>query len=112
MDEDAVEQMKKILSIVAPSIDSELIDEMYQQSGMEGVIRWFIDRIILEDLIINYRIASLYAIIKDSEKAIEHLEKGFELGESSMLRINNNPDFSFLRNDPRFIALLKKINLK
>ena len=53
----------------------------------------------------------MYAIIGDSQKAIEYLEKGMELGESIMPRINNNPDFDIIRDDPRFIVLLKEMRL-
>jgi hypothetical protein len=60
---------------------------------------------------LNYAIASLYAIIGDSPKAIEYLEKGFEIGEGSMQRMNNNQDFNNIRTDPRYIELLKKMNL-
>jgi len=56
-------------------------------------------------------IASDYAKIGKKEEALNWLEVAFENRSSSIPRINNNPDFEFLRSEPRFQALLKKMGL-
>lgn len=112
MESEAIEQMKKIVSIETSNIGFERLDELYQHSGVEGAIRWFIDWLQINKLSNYYYIASFYAMIQDSDKAFEYLEKAFEMHEYGVLRINNNPDFKFLRNDPRFQSLLMKIGLE
>ena len=111
MDHEAIEQMKKIISVETPNIDPEHLDEIYQQSGMEEVLRWFIDWVAQNKLASNYNIASFYAMLEDSDLVIDYLEKGFDLGEGNILRINSNPDFNYLKPDPRFQSFIKKIGL-
>ena len=115
---EAVEHVKNIVSIDDSSNINKLSDGIYQKSGIEGIITWFINWMIYNEQKGNYNIpsvnyysASLYAIIGDAQKTIEYLEKGMEIGESNMPRINNNQDFDFIRTDPRFITLLKKMEL-
>lgn len=100
MEADALEHMKKIVAIEDSGIHPELLDKVYQESGKEGIVQWFIDWLIDNTLLGNYYLASLYAIIEDSDKTIEYLEQGFEMSDSRMPRINNDPEFNFLRNDP------------
>jgi len=111
MDQEAIEQMKKIISIEDPDIKPGLLDEKYQQSGIDEAFRWFIDWVAQNQIASNYNIASFYAMLEESELVFDYLEKGFNLGHGAMLRINSNPDFNFLHTDPRFQALLKKVGL-
>jgi TolB-like protein/class 3 adenylate cyclase len=116
MNNEAVEHIRNIISVDASSNNYELVNKMYQKSGIEGVIYWFINWILLNEskenfMISNYWIASLYAIIGDSGKAVEYLEKGFDLREGNLPKINNNPDFEILKTDPKFTALLTKMQL-
>jgi len=109
---ETLEYLKNLVSIDASSNNHELLDKIYQESGIEGIIFWLIDWTIVDKpLKASYFIASLYAISGDSQIAIEYLEKALENGDARIPRINNNPDFDFLREDPRFISLLKKMNL-
>ena len=112
MEQDAINQLKRIISKETPNISPESIDKIHQQSGIEGIVRWYIDWELLNRPGSYYYTAALFAMIKDSEKAIEYLEEAFIAKEPRLLRMNNNPDFDILRNDPRFIAMLKQMNLK
>jgi TolB-like protein len=118
MNNNVLEYIKDIVSFDTTGNDHEILDELYQNSGIEGIVPWFINWMLLNESngnfsihSFNYRIASLYAVIEDSQKAIEYLEKGMEIGEGSMPRIKNNPDFDIIRDDPRFKALLKEMRL-
>jgi len=111
MDQEAIDQMKKIISKKASNISPEFIDKLHQQSGIEGIVRWYNDWELLNRPGRYYHTAALFAMIKDSEKAIEYLEKAFNVSEAILPRINNSPDFDALKTDPRFIDMLKKMNL-
>ncbi len=110
----AVEVIKEIISS-NPSLDTKVVDEVYLKLGMDRLINWFIDW-ILENNSIKYfhdniYIASVYAIIGNSENALRFLEKGVKDGNLGLPFINNNPDFNSIRADSRFKAILKKMNL-
>jgi TolB-like protein/class 3 adenylate cyclase len=116
--QEAVEHVKNIVSIDDSINNNDLLDGIYQKSGMTGIITWFINWMLLNEQegnynipSVNYYAASLYAIIGDAQNAIEYLEKGMEIGDNNMPRINNNQDFDLIRTDPRFISLLRKMRL-
>ncbi len=118
MNVEAKEQLKKIVSF-DPSLNSpEVIDSIYLESGTEGLIRWLIHWLQTNEtpdfyynLNLNYRIAGLYAFIGDSEHAMEYLEKSFETGETKVPNMKFSPIFDLIRHDPRFEAMLKKMDL-
>ncbi|MCH6549323.1 MAG: hypothetical protein IH812_05790 [Proteobacteria bacterium] len=58
-------------------------------------------------------LAQVYAFVGDGENALQALEIAFEerSGSRSVLSMNINPDYDFMRDDPRFIALLQKVGL-
>jgi len=118
MNREALEHTKNIISLDTSSNYHEILDEIYQNSGIEGIIYWLIDWMLFNETeqnfsiySLNFAIASLYAIIGDSQKAIEYLENGIKIREGSMQQIYNNPDFNIIRDDPRFVALLEQMHL-
>ena len=117
-DEEALMNLKKIVSNVSTSDLPEILDGILLESGMEGILRWYIQW--LEDsnspdfyfrVNLNIRIAGLYGLIGDSQLAMEYLEKAFESGESSLPGIKFSPHLQLLRDDPRFKAMLKEMNM-
>jgi len=118
MNVEAKEQLKEIVSL-DPSLNSpEVIDNIYLESGTEGLIQWLIHWLQTNEspdfyynINLNYRIAALYAVIGDSEHAIEYLERSFETGETSVPNMKSYPDFDLIRNEPRFETMLKKMGM-
>lgn len=109
----ALETIKKFIS-TDPSINNKVLDDIYYKSGIEGLVSWFINWMFehkSEKYINNIMTASFYSIIGDSQNALKVLEKAFEEGDSGMPFIKNNPDFNTIKTEPRFIAILKKMNL-
>jgi adenylate cyclase len=58
-----------------------------------------------------FQAARVYAGLDDREKLFEWLEKSYEQHEISMLGLRVDPTFDPVRDDPRFVALLKKMGL-
>jgi len=58
-------------------------------------------------------LAQVCAFIGDRESTLEALDIALEelSGSRSVLSMNINPDYDFMRDDPRFIALLQKVGL-
>ena len=55
----------------------------------------------------EYALASIYAIQGDHEKALEHLTEFAEIESDEFILID--PLFESLRDDPEFLAIVKKV---
>jgi tetratricopeptide (TPR) repeat protein len=117
-DQEALENLKGIVS-EDPSFDSsDMIDNIFLDSGIEGIIeryiRWLKENGSLDlynRVNLNTTIARLFGLAGDSRHALESLEKAFEAGESGLPYINENSDLAILRDDPRFKAMLNELGL-
>ena len=115
-DQEAVKYLKEIVS-ADPSFDSpEVIDTIYLESGIEGIITWYIQWLQNNESLpfyygvnLNVAIARLFAFMGDSQQAIASLEKAFEAGETGRLYIKHDLDFALLRDNPRFKAMLNEM---
>jgi hypothetical protein len=58
-----------------------------------------------------YGIASVYASRGDANHAFEWLERAYAQREFALFWVKVDSDFKVLRNDPRFHAILVKLNL-
>jgi hypothetical protein len=56
-------------------------------------------------------IAILYFTLEDKDKGFMWLEKAFEQLDYNLTFLKTNPFYDNIRSDPRFKAILKKMNL-
>lgn len=111
---EAFENIKKFISTDS-SIDTKALDKIYQESGIEGVMHWFVNWMLAnkhEQYFNDIAIATFYAFIGNSQNALNYLEKAFKEGDHRMPNIKNNPDFNSIKTEPRYIALLEKMGLE
>jgi TolB-like protein len=99
----------------------EEMRDAYEKGGWGGFQKKAHDRLlksINDDLAkdknkyiaaINY--ATAYGYVEDREKTIEYLNKALEERSMAMLYLKVTPHYLFLRDDPRFQELLKKVGL-
>jgi TolB-like protein len=59
-----------------------------------------------------YRIAQAYTALGEYDKALEQLEKSYDMRDLHLFWIKVDPGFIPIRNNPRFINLMKKMNLE
>lgn len=99
--------------------NDEIMD-VYDQFGIEGLYAWLIEVNINKPLRgsgLNgdpYFIAWWEAILGDMEKSIFWLERNMEAFDKHYIYFNLialNPDFDFLRDDPRFLTIINQIGL-
>jgi TolB-like protein/Tfp pilus assembly protein PilF len=103
----ALEYLQKAM----PKNASALKDE-YIKSGMKGIFNWIIEWEIKKPVPNRCALAGwYYAWLGNKEEALKSLEKALEERASQLPRINNDPDFDYLRSEPRFQAIIKKMGL-
>jgi len=116
MEKEAFEAAKAYVKVMGndPRVDKAL-DEGYSQGGyteaMKRVADAFVAR-ISEGLALPSDAASFYALAGEKEKAIEWLEKGWDLHDPYLPYIGLTPYFDDLHPDPRFQELLRKLKLR
>ena len=60
----------------------------------------------------SVRLANIYAVAGQKEKAIAALQKGFEKSDDRIMWLKTSPYYDNLRDDPRFREILQKMNLE
>lgn len=117
-DQEALRHLKEIVSQDPSFIAPEVLDSLLMESGMEGVVQWYIHWIQVNEsqdfyvtVNLNLGIAGLYGVLGDTQAVLDYLEKAFEADETGLPQIMFNADFESLRDDPRIIAMLREMDL-
>jgi TolB-like protein len=110
-DENAFKALRRMLSL-STIYDLETADKIYKREGLRAVLEWKIE-IDIEDAgntaNSNYWLADSFGMIGEDEKALDWLEKAYESHETTQMSWNLH--FKNLRNNPRYIAILKGMGL-
>jgi hypothetical protein len=59
----------------------------------------------------SYSVAAIYAALGRSDEALTWLERAYDEHDSWMDYLGLDPRLDPLRSDPRFVTLLRRINL-
>ena len=59
-----------------------------------------------------YELAKVYVALDDRNEALNNLEKAYQVRDIWMYNLYVDPAFDPIRNEPRFKALMKKMNLE
>jgi len=96
------------------SVEIEVWGEAFAKSGKTGLDRayleWLKDKGKTE-YAKPRRLAEAYARLGRKDEALYWLERSYEERGIVVLRLKVNPSFDGLRDDPRFIALMKRLRL-
>ncbi|MGH2563274.1 MAG: TPR end-of-group domain-containing protein, partial [Ginsengibacter sp.] len=103
-----------------PGTSDEKIDNVgvmksyaYAETGDKAKAKELLVKEIKEDSQVSvYRIAQVYVALGDFNQALNYLEEGYRTRELHMFWIKADPAFAPIKNEPRFIALLKKMTLE
>jgi len=90
-----------------------LLSYAYAIAGDKGRAQRELDSTIKEEGVFRspYWLGIISISLGNFDEAINQLEKGYDLREIWMVNLKVNPEVDPLRNEPRFKALLKKMNL-
>ena len=113
MYEEALAAAKALYTGIGHAEIGEVMERGYKEDGYSGAISLAAETLVeisREAFIGPYFIFILYASAGKKEQTLEWLERGYEIRDPNMPYIND-PRFDFLRDDPRFKALLRKMNL-
>jgi adenylate cyclase len=63
-----------------------------------------------EEAAVLYNVSCAYALLGETDKSLDCLEKAFGKGFGHKEWIDNDPDFASLRSKPRFQALIQRLS--
>jgi adenylate cyclase len=117
-DQQAISYVKDFISTNPRIEDRAILDRIYVESGMEGVLEWFIhwiqkhqsedEYLRMESHII---IARYYAYLAEAHKAMEYLQRAYEEEVVSLPWIHLYPEFSILHDSARFQYIISEMGL-
>lgn len=106
--DEAIESLAEALDANG-SGDGEALRAAYQSDGSRALWRW-----LLETARTDQRppgsMAAAYAMLGQPEEALTWLERAYEARDSWMIQLND-PVFDPIRQDPRFVDLLRRLDL-
>jgi len=86
----------------------------YEEGGYSGALSSVAELLIERSrttFVTPWQIGTLYTRAGKKDKALEWLEKAFEARDGNLIYLSVDPIFDYLRDDPRFQDLLRKMNL-
>jgi serine/threonine protein kinase len=114
MYEESLAEMKASYSSIGDREVEEALTQGYAQSGYQGAMRRAADLLAArarKTYVNSFDVALLYAIAGENDHAFEWLDKSLEDLSPHMPYLDAYPELEPLRSDPRFQALLRKMNL-
>jgi len=110
----ALDIAKKIYVLRENELALKAIDQGFEEGGYHKAMKHTAEMMISQrDSIYfpSWQIATLYCRAGMKEESLEWIEKAYEEHDSNMPYISVDPLFDFLREEPRFQNILKKMNL-
>ena len=114
MDEQAIVAYQKARSLSgASAAEVVALRQAYAKSGIRGYYLWEIRRLREESkrrYVSPAAFACLFAALGEKDQTFSYLEKAYEDRDSILPGLQVDPLFDFLRSDPRYQDLLRRMN--
>jgi tetratricopeptide (TPR) repeat protein len=107
---EAAEGFAKFYELMGNAEDAARIRSSFADGGWLGFVRMMTGEKSLAD-VTGYFAAALHASLGEKDAAFAQIEKAYENREALLALIRIDPRIDCLRDDPRFKALLKRLNL-
>lgn len=112
-DQQAIEHLMTELTFLPDFVkNDEEIEMVYKKFGINGIVEYYIDNRLKFDIYKNFYVSiPLYCIIGEPLKALDCLEKSYEASDIPIIGQMHSIDLECIREEPRYKAMLKKLNL-
>ena len=92
-----------------------LLGHAYAAAGRKKEARAVLEKLSAlakQRYVASYPVAVVYAALGDKEQALARLERAYDEGDSWMDYLGVDPRLDPLRSDPRFVDLMRRMNLR
>jgi TolB-like protein/tetratricopeptide (TPR) repeat protein len=114
MYEEALEIWKRSYEARDDQEAEDALARGYEEGGYSGALSSVAELLIERSrttFVTPWQIGTLYTRAGKKDKALQWLEKAFEARDGNLIYLSVDPIFDYLRSDPRFQDLLRKMNL-
>ena len=114
MHEEAVAEAKTFFEVLEDKEVVRALQRGYTDAGYSGAMRLAAETLSKRSgltYVQPTQVARLYAHAGDKDHALEWLEKAYEERLPAMIHLDVDPDWSSLRSEPRFLDLVRRLNL-
>jgi tetratricopeptide (TPR) repeat protein len=110
---ESIEEYKKAINIGGESTSVECyMGETYALSGKRDEALAILGKLkSTKDYVSPYELAALYAGLRDKEATLQSLERAYTEHDLQLQYLKIDPDFDFLRSDPRYADLIHRVGL-
>jgi hypothetical protein len=116
MQSEEVRQLLKYLEMIGLAKDLQaLLRSEYARNGVDGFWKLFLTFLLegsKKGYIPPYEIAYAYDHLGQKDQVIAWLQRGVEVHDEWMVWLNQWFAYDSIRDDPRFIALVRKVGLE
>jgi len=90
------------------------LDQAFQRAGASGVLEWNLGRMkqaAQKGYVSPIEFADIYARLGRKDESLGALEQSYKDRQAWLVHIQNDPDLDTLHSDPRYQAIVRKMNL-
>jgi tetratricopeptide (TPR) repeat protein len=113
MHEEALEMWRVSYAANGDREAVDALDRGFEEGGYSGALTRLAEMMIERSrttFVTPWRIGTMFTRAGKTDEAVEWLEKAYEAHDPNMPSVFVDPIFDFLRGDPRFQELLRKMN--
>src|SRR5215469_3484204 len=114
MEKEAAEQWEVELQLSGNKESALAVRQAFTRGGLKAVHEWELSGLIEEarkGYVSQLDLASVYAHLRRKEEALRCLELAYEEREPWMVQLENMPSFDFMHSEPRYQAIVRKMEL-
>jgi len=114
MGKESVEVLEKALQLMGDPEKADAIHRAFLRGGQKAVAQWRVENVksrARKEYVSAYDVAKQYAYLGDKNSTLRSLELAYHERSPWLILVETEPIFDFVRSDPRYRALVKKIGL-
>jgi TolB-like protein/DNA-binding winged helix-turn-helix (wHTH) protein len=114
MDREAAHEMETALQLDGDPKSAAAVHKAFTHGGMQAVLEWQLrdfKKRAASQYVPWLNFAGLSATLKRKDETLLYLENAYHEREPKLAKMQNDPDFDFLRSDPRYQTLVREMDL-
>jgi hypothetical protein len=113
MDPEAIAEWQKAMTLDGDTQLAGVLRQVYSRVGYMSTLQAWVDELKKRSqhrYVSPYSVAGIYALLESKDGVFEYLEKAYQDRAAELVDLKSDPVFDFVHLDPRYVALIRKMN--